>query len=199
MKKDSAALGIKGSPVVCSTPIIHVGCSLGNESLDATRADAMNFEERNDNLIWQHCPFRIERKTAEDAGSGSGPVSLICGTGGVNLTAAHGSNADAVCKSCDIPSSLLKKQACLYLVPFRIFGSDNVQSYYGCRWFLDIPPRNVPRNNDWCRACTYWFPRPPEHMIPNAFEYSRKARALFMGDPDIPFLAKEKSDTRSDK
>jgi hypothetical protein len=104
---------------------------------------------------------------------------VICEAGGGFVLGRNGGDADLVCASCDIPHSFNKPYACLFLVPFRVFQKESVRSYYGCRWSLDIPARNVPKNNDWCKGCVHWFPWPPDFPVPNLFKYSRKALELF--------------------
>ena len=138
-------------------------------------------EEQTSHLIWLECPFRIIRLATQESRLASGREIVSCEAGGgITLTEVDEKGVGPVCRSCDIPPSLVKKHACLYLVPFRVFREHDAQSYYACRWFLNIPPSNVPRNNDWCRGCSYWFPRPPENLIPDPLTFSRKALALFL-------------------
>jgi hypothetical protein len=106
---------------------------------------------------------------------------VICEAGGgVILGTSSDEKTYSVCLACDIPRSLNKKHTCLFLVPFRVFTEKSIQSYYGCRWSMDIPPRNVPRNNDWCQKCLHWFPWSPDSPLPNIFSYSRKALKRFL-------------------
>lgn len=134
-------------------------------------------------ITWRECPFRSLR--APDA-----PIDLACDAeevvceagGGIILGRSNTGGADAICGSCDIPRSLNKRYACLFLAPFRVFQRESVRSYYSCRWSLDIPARNVPKNNDWCKGCVHWFPWPPDFLIPNLLAYSHKALELFLKD-----------------
>ena len=44
-----------------------------------------------------------------------------------------------------------------------------------------------PENIDWCRACRHWFPRPPEALVANQVDFSRRALELYRSDP-LPYL-----------
>jgi len=130
---------------------------------------------------WRKCPFRVIRTVSGEDHSACGGEWVVCEAGGgIVLGESDADSTDAVCRSCDIPPSLKKRQSCLFVVPFRVFRQNGIQSYYSCRWHLNIPSRNVPKNNDWCRGCLHWFPRPDEALVPNTFDFSRRALELFL-------------------
>jgi len=84
----------------------------------------MALEEQTSRLTWLECPFRIIRPATQAKSFASGREIVICEAGGgITLTAVVEKGVSPVCRSCDIPQSLLKKHACLYLVPFEFPGS----------------------------------------------------------------------------
>ena len=146
------------------------------------------------------CPFREHRHEGDD----DNPVLenlLVCNAAGgyVLGTGQQTDQIQSVCSICDIPDSIKFPYACLFLIPFRIFDEDGVRSYYGCRWYMSINPRNVPKDNIWCRGCQDWFPRPPEHMIPRRIEKTYEAIDLFQNPPQwtCPQSPQQGGDTRS--
>jgi len=128
-----------------------------------------------------NCPFLAYRPTSEDHQQGNFE-QIICGAGGGFVLGTTASIADAqrICLSCDIPQSLTFKYACLYVVPFRIFQDDHVQSYYGCRWYFRLKPQNTPKNMDWCIGCRDWFPRPQRIQVPGQIRISHKFLRIFL-------------------
>ena len=154
--------------------------------LDKMENEVLTLQEPHDPFAWRDCPFRLIRHAPAENNLSSEVQHIICEAGnGIVLAndVSVANEADIFCQSCDIPRSLKYKHACLYLVPFRVFQDHDVQSYYACRWYLNMAPRNVPKDNDWCRACHNWFPRPAESMISEQIEYSHKALALFLAPP----------------
>jgi len=133
-------------------------------------------------ITWRECPFRAHNMPHSSHDPACSPEEFICKAGGDFVLGRHDGGADTICSACDIPRSLNKQYACLFLVPFRVFQNEHVKSYYSCRWSLDIHARNVPKNNDWCKGCVHWFPWPPDFEIPNLFSYCQKALELFLKD-----------------
>ncbi len=132
------------------------------------------------------CPFRVVRPSAKD---GNVSPSIICEAGGGAAIDDTGNlpETNPVCTVCDIPNALAHPKACLYLVPFRVFQGSGSRSFYSCRWRLDFKPLFFPENIDWCRACRHWFPRPPENLVANQADFSRRALELYRSDP-TPYL-----------
>lgn len=131
------------------------------------------------------CPFRGFLNGDGD----KGPVikrRVVCQAAGGHVLGSEDQAGQiaSVCNRCDIPDAITAPHACLYLIPFRIFDEGGVQTYYGCRWYMCINPRNVPKDNIWCRGCRDWFPRPPEGLIPRRIEKTLEAIDLFLNPPE---------------
>ncbi len=128
-----------------------------------------------------NCPFLTIKRSSENNHRGVFE-QIICEAGGgfVLGTMSSINEAQKICHSCDIPISLKFKYACLYLVPFRVFLENHVQSYYGCRWYFSLNPQKAPKNMDWCSGCRFWFPRPGESQIPDQARISQKFLRIFL-------------------
>ena len=139
--------------------------------------------------IGVECPFRVMRSPAKEGDVEGACRTVVCGAGGGAIIddAGAGPGKNPCCEACDIPLALAHPKACLYLVPFRVFKGDEARSFYACRWRLDFKPLYFPENIDWCRACSHWFPRPPEDLVANQADFSRQALALYLSDP-TPYL-----------
>ena len=139
--------------------------------------------------IGVECPFRAIRPSASEEIGGGTRRTVICEAGGgmVIDDADAGPEGKPFCTACDVPCTLAHPKACLYLVPFRVFGENGARSFYACRWRLDFKPLYFPENIDWCRACRNWFPRPAEDLVANQADFSRRALELFRSDP-TPYL-----------
>jgi len=137
-----------------------------------------------DDSILKPCPFREFLNENED-GSPALKRLIVCEAAGGHILGSEdqAGQIEPVCNHCDIPDAIAYPHACLYLIPFRIFEKDGVQSYYGCRWYMCINPRNVPKDNIWCRGCRDWFPRPPEYMVPRRILKTYEAIELFLNPP----------------
>jgi len=157
----------------------------------------MGIKGPTDNSDRMKCPFRVIR-TSSNKGDTRGEVwEMICeASGGEILEALE--KIPIACLSCDIPAALTEKYACLYLIPFRVFENDGVQSFYACRWFLTLNPQRIPKNTIWCRGCRYWFPRPDESLIPNKARLSHKALQLFLTPPKRE-ISLRSADTKEDQ
>lgn len=141
-------------------------------------------KEKSDGL---ECPFRVIEASLNQGETPGKAGKIICEAGGgkiLKTQGEHDGKVPMVCLSCDIPAALSDKYACMYLIPFRIFGKDKVQSYYACSWFLTLNPQKVPKDTVWCRGCPYWFPRPDESQLRNRIKLSHKARQLFLSPPE---------------
>lgn len=144
----------------------------------------MNTNENDAPAGFVYCPFRSMGRAAEIQSGFARQV--ICEAGG-GFELGTSESMDAVikiCECCNIPATLNLPHACLFLVPFRIFRHDCVQSYYGCRWYFSINPQNAPKNIDWCRGCRDWFPRPPEYLIPGQISICHKFHRIFLNPPE---------------
>lgn len=138
--------------------------------------------QKNDAPVtFRNCPFRsVGREDCVGPKRSAQHITCEAG-GGFELGTADCLDAvNSICAFCDIPPSLNLPHACLFLVPFRVFQHDQLQSYFGCRWYFSINPGNAPKNIDWCRGCRDWFPRPPEYLIPGQISISRKFHQIFL-------------------
>jgi hypothetical protein len=133
-----------------------------------------------------NCPFLAFRPASEDNQQGAF-TQIICEAGGgyVLGTTESITSAQKVCLSCDIPMSLNLEYSCLFLVPFRVFHENYVQSYYGCRWYFSLKPQKVPTNMDWCMGCRDCFPRPRKTLVPGLIRVSHKFYRIFLNPSEI--------------
>jgi len=158
----------------------------------------MSMKEEHDHAPLPNCAFLAFRTFSDDHVNGAFE-QIICEAGGgfVLGTTKSIRAAQKVCLSCDIPQSLKRESACLHLVPFRVFQENHVQSYYGCRWYFSLNPQKAPKNTDWCRGCSAWFPRPVEALITDQTMMSRKLLQIFLNpsetiDPSFHHLGEGK-------
>lgn len=136
--------------------------------------------EIGDPVALANCPFRMYRPASEDHQQRNFKEIICEAGGGFVLGTTETAAAQKLCRSCDIPTSLNLKYACLYVVPFRVFQDNHVQSYYGCRWYFRLNPQKVPKSIDWCMGCRDWFPRPQKFLVPGQIRISRKFRHIFL-------------------
>ena len=155
-------------------------------------------DEEEEHTAIVNCPFLAFRSPYDESREESFKY-IICEAGGGHVVGTTDSIAVAqkICHTCDIPTSLSLKYACLYLVPFRVFQGDHVQSYYGCRWYFRLNPRKVPTNMEWCIGCRDWFPRPRKFQVPGQIRISHKFRRIYLNpsemiDRPFPVLTEEK-------
>jgi hypothetical protein len=148
--------------------------------------NSITMNNKNGPLALPHCPFLAFRPSSEDNQQGAF-TQIICEAGGgyVLGTTESIASAQKVCLSCDIPMSLNLDYSCLFLVPFRVFHENYVQSYYGCRWYFSLNPRKTPKNTDWCMGCNAWFPRPRKTLVPGLIRVSHKFYRLFLNPSEI--------------
>lgn len=155
-------------------------------------------KEKDGSAVIRNCPFLVYRPASEDDPQETcGQIVCEAGGGFVLGTEESITAVQTICFSCDIPKSLNFKYACLYLVPFRVFQDNHVQSYYGCRWYFRINPRKTPKNMDWCIGCRDWFPRPQRIQVPGLIRVSHKFHRIFLNPSEMmerlsPRLKEEK-------
>ena len=154
----------------------------------------INLRGQDNPEVLPNCPFRTYRQVSEDELQGLCKEIICEAGGGFVLGSAESVNATEICQACDIPISLNLRYACLYVVPFRIFEDDHVQSYYGCRWYFGLNSQKAPKNMEWCIGCRDWFPRPQKFLVPGQIRASHKFRQIFLNPPkrrEFPMLPRE--------
>lgn len=157
-------------------------------------------KEKIDPVALPRCPFLAYRPASEGHQKGAFEQIICEAGGGFVLGTTESINvAQKICISCDIRQSLTFRYACLYVVPFRVFQDSQVQTYYGCRWYFRLNPRNTPKNMDWCMGCRDWFPRPHESLILDRITMSHKFLKIFLNpseDGNRPFTPLSEEDKR---
>jgi len=123
------------------------------------------------------CLYRKERPV-EDAAE----VKIVCIAGGNHRLGIAGSDLkymEDVCGQCPIPDALTDEAgACLYLLPIRIFGEVEIETFYQCRWLYKLNPKRADKSLSlhFPKACEWWFPHPIEFLPPGTEWHTHRAR-----------------------
>jgi len=129
------------------------------------------------------CIYRKERPQ-EDAAE----VEIVCIAGGdhrLGIVGSDGTYMETVCGHCPIPGALTDEaKACLYLLPIRIFGEAEIETFYLCRWLYKINPKRGDKllSLHFPKACEWWFPHPIEFLPPGTEYHTHRARGLYLGE-----------------
>jgi hypothetical protein len=157
------------------------------------------------------CELRQDRRSAD--GNGQERLEYICGASGgpehgyVLATAGEDiSSMISICNSCPIPDALESSRSCLNLVPIRRFAvgkrslpvvqaqmlhtqptqsDEQADVFFPCRWFYTLDGQNQPRHTLLCRACPYWFPRPPLELLTDYWPMTQKMLRVVNGEEKI--------------
>jgi len=140
----------------------------------------ISINEKDSPAAITNCPFLAVRPSENNQQEVFKQIICEAGGGFVLGTTESIAAAQKICLSCDIPQSLNFRYACLYVVPFRVFQENNIQSYYGCRWYFRLNPQKAPKNMDWCIGCRDWFPRPQRIQVPGQIRMSHKFLRIFL-------------------
>jgi len=133
------------------------------------------------------CLYRKQRPV-EDATE----VEIVCLAGGNHRLGIIGSDLaymETVCGQCPIPDVLTDEaKACLYLLPIRIFGEIEIETFYQCRAFYRLNPKQADKSLflHFPRACEWWFPHPIEFLPPGTEWHTLRARGLYLGEIEEP-------------
>lgn len=129
------------------------------------------------------CLYREAR-----APDGGGPTELVCLAGGRHPLGVVGGDLCylmKVCGTCPIPAALSEEaKPCLYLLPLRIFGEEEIDTLYHCRWLYRLNPRRADRHLSlhFPKACEWWFPHPVEFLPPGTVWHTLRAHRLYLGE-----------------
>jgi len=133
------------------------------------------------------CIYRKERPLG-----GASEVEIVCIAGGYQRLGTVGSDRtymENVCDQCPIPDALTDEaRACLYLLPIRVFGEAEIETFYLCRWLYKINPKRADKllSLHFPKACEWWFPHPLEFLPPGTEWHTHRARGLYLGEIEEP-------------
>ena len=134
------------------------------------------------------CLYRKQRPVEEEA-----EVEIVCLAGGNHRLAITGSGdltyLETVCGQCPIPDALTDEaKACLYLLPIRIFGEVEIETFYQCRALYRLNPKRADKSLSlhFPRACEWWFPHPIIFLPPGTEWHTNRARGLYLGEIEEP-------------
>jgi len=133
------------------------------------------------------CIYRKEHQIENSA-----EVEIVCLAGGNHRLGIAGSDLsflENVCGECPVPEALTDEaMACLYLLPIRIFGEAEIETFYFCRWLYKINPKRADKllSLHFPKACEWWFPHPIEFLPPGTEWHTLRARGLYLGEIEEP-------------
>ena len=138
-------------------------------------------------MALRFCLYRKERPVEDSA-----EVEIVCLAGGNHRLAIIGIGStymECICGECPIPGVLTDEaHACLYLLPFRIFGGGKPQTLYQCRPFYRTNPKRADKFPclNLSRFCPWWFPHPIEFLPEGTEWHTHRARGLYLGEIEEP-------------
>jgi hypothetical protein len=133
------------------------------------------------------CLYRKQRAMEDEA-----EVEIVCLAGGNHRLGIAGVDLkylEDVCGQCPIPGALTDEaRACLYLLPFRIFGEVEIETLYHCRWLYRLNPQRADKllSLHSPKACEWWFPHPIIFLPPGTEWHTNRARGLYLGEIEEP-------------
>ena len=123
------------------------------------------------------CELRLERRAVD--GNEQERVEYICGASG---GPEHGY---VLVRRFPVGKRGLPvvQSQMLYAQPTQ--SGEQADVFFPCRWFYSLDGQNQPRHTLLCRACPYWFPRPPLELLTDYWPMTQKMLRVVNGEEKI--------------